>query len=94
MAVNSLEWNRVNAWRLSQHCLAPRLKRQHLVKAATRTGGIQAQVLSAAELALWQKIIQALGLRRVLLVSDNHYLLRAELAFRASALGCFPARRR
>lgn len=51
-AMVSLSWRQVNAWRLSQHCLAPRLERQDFVQAARRTGGIQAQVMSAAELAL------------------------------------------
>ena len=52
MAAISLTWQQVNAWRLSQHCLSQRLKRYDFVEAATRTGGIQAQVMSAAELAL------------------------------------------
>lgn len=54
--MKSLKWHQVNAWRLSQHCLSPRLKRQDFVKAVTRTGGIQAQVMSAAELALWARV--------------------------------------
>ena len=53
--MKSLTRRRVNAWRLSQHCLSPRLKRKDFVEAATRTGGIQAQVMSAAELALWAR---------------------------------------
>ena len=52
----ALTWSQVHAWRLSQHCLAPRLHRQDVVQAATRTGGIQAQVFSAAELALWARM--------------------------------------
>lgn len=56
MTLKSLKWNQVNAWRLSQHRLSSRLTRQDLVKAATLTGGIQAQVLSAAELALCARI--------------------------------------
>jgi hypothetical protein len=48
MTVKSLKWRQVNAWRLSQHCLSPRLKRWDFVKAVTRIGGIQAQVMSAA----------------------------------------------
>jgi len=52
VAVTSLTWNRVNAWRLSQHCLSPRLTRHNFTLAVARTGGIQAQVMSAAELAL------------------------------------------
>jgi hypothetical protein len=56
MAMQTLTWNQVNAWRLSHHCLAPRLKRQDYITAVTRTGGIQAQVMSAAELALWARV--------------------------------------
>ncbi len=54
--MKSLTWQQVNAWRLSQHCLSPRLKRQDYVQAVERTGGIQAQVMSAAELALWARV--------------------------------------
>lgn len=54
--MKSLKWLQVNAWRLSQHYLSPRLKRQDFVEAVTRTGGIQAQVMSAAELALWARV--------------------------------------
>jgi len=53
--VKSLKWNQVNDWRLSQHSLSQRLKRQDFVQAVTQTGGIQAQVMSAAELALWAR---------------------------------------
>jgi len=56
MTVKSLKWHQINAWRLLQHCLSPRLKRRNFVKAVTRTGGIQAQVMSAAELALWARV--------------------------------------
>jgi hypothetical protein len=56
MAVKSLTWNQVNAWRLSEHCLSPRLERQDFVEAVTRTGGIQAQVMSAAELAIGERV--------------------------------------
>jgi hypothetical protein len=56
MTVKSLKWHQVNAWRLSQHCLSPRLKRRDYVKAVTRTVGIQAQVMSAAELALGARV--------------------------------------
>src|ERR687884_667015 len=52
----SLSWDQVNAWRMSQHGLSPRLKRPDMVEAVTRTGGIQAQVMSAAELALWARV--------------------------------------
>src|SRR4051794_3210626 len=56
LTVKSLTWQQVHAWRLSQHCLSPRVERQDYLKAVTRTGGIQAQVMSAAELALWARV--------------------------------------
>jgi hypothetical protein len=54
--MKSLKWDQVNAWRLLQHGLSPRLNRRDLVEAVTRTGGIQAQVMSAAELALCTRV--------------------------------------
>ena len=54
--MKSLTWPQVHAWRLAQHALAPRLPCQDYLEAATRTGGIQAQVMSAAELALWARV--------------------------------------
>jgi hypothetical protein len=54
--MTSLQWRQVHAWRLAQHGLAPRLPMQDLVAAVTRTGGIQAQVMSAAELALCARV--------------------------------------
>lgn len=53
---HSLSWSQVNAWRLAQHGLAPRLKHHEAVAAVTRTAGIQAQVMSAAELALGARV--------------------------------------
>jgi hypothetical protein len=55
MSAHALTWNQVHAWRLSQHSLAPHVRGQDVVQAVTRTGGIQAQVFSAAELALWAR---------------------------------------
>ncbi len=54
--MQTLAWEQVNQWRLSQHCLSPRVKRENYLEAATRTCGIQAQVMSAAELALWARV--------------------------------------
>ena len=51
-AIQSLKWDQVNAWRLAQHYLSSRLQRPNFVKAVMATGGIQAQLMSAAELAL------------------------------------------
>src|SRR5215212_8628186 len=56
MTTIALTWNQVHTWRLAQHGLAPRLSRQDFLQAVSRTGGIQAQVLSAAELALWARV--------------------------------------
>lgn len=50
--MKSLTWNQVNAWRLAQHGLAPRLTHEALVEVPSRLYGIHAQVMSAAELAL------------------------------------------
>ncbi len=52
----ALKWYQVHAWRLSQHGLAPRFSSQDVVETVTRTGGIQAQVMSAAELALCTRV--------------------------------------
>jgi hypothetical protein len=56
MVLKPLLWRQVNAWRLAQHCLSVRLERYDLVRAATRTCGIQAQVMSAAEWALGSRV--------------------------------------
>jgi len=56
MTVKSLTWNQVNAWRLAQHGLSPRLKPGEIVEATVRACGIQAQLMSAAELALWARV--------------------------------------
>src|SRR5579859_2218386 len=56
LAMTALKWHQVHAWRLSQHGLSPRLSSQDFVGAVTRTGGIQAQVMSAAELALCTRV--------------------------------------
>jgi hypothetical protein len=55
MNVKPLTWQQVNTWRLSQQYLSPRLPHRNFVEAAIRTCGIQAQVMSAAELAFWAR---------------------------------------
>jgi hypothetical protein len=55
-AVKSLKWDQVNAWRLAQHFLSARLARADFVDAVMATGGIQAQLMSVAELALWARV--------------------------------------
>ena len=54
--MTALTWPQVYAWRMSQHCLSPRVSSQEAVSAVRRTAGLQAQVLSAAELALWTRV--------------------------------------
>jgi hypothetical protein len=52
----SLTWEQVHAWRLEQQCLAPRLGRGNFIEAAERVLGVQAQVVSAAELAIGARV--------------------------------------
>jgi hypothetical protein len=54
--MTSLNWQEVHAWRLAQHGLSPRFSSREWVQAVTRTGGIQAQVMSAAELAMCTRV--------------------------------------
>ncbi len=54
--MTGLTWTQVHAWRLAQHGLFPRFSLPDVVQAVTRTSGIQAQVMSAAELALCTRV--------------------------------------
>nr|BBH87045.1 hypothetical protein KTC_17960 [Thermosporothrix sp. COM3] len=54
--MHALKWYQVHAWRLSQHGLSPRFSSQDVASAVARTGGVQAQVLSAAELAICTRV--------------------------------------
>jgi len=45
-----------HAWRLAQHGLSPRFEKRDFVRPVTLTGGLQAQVMSAAELALMYRV--------------------------------------
>lgn len=54
--MEALKWSQVHSWRLAQHGLSPRLNSRDVVQAVTRTAGIQAQVMSAAELALCTRV--------------------------------------
>ncbi len=54
--MQALKWPQVHAWRLAQHGLSPRFARQDFLQAVRRTGGIQAQVMSAAELAMCARV--------------------------------------
>src|SRR6476661_3593498 len=57
-----LRWQQVLAWRLAQQGIAPRVGQGGLSEAARRMVGVQAQVQSAAELALGARVD---GLTRV-----------------------------
>lgn len=54
--MHTLTWPQVHAWRLAQQGLDPRFSSDGLLHAARVTGGIQAQVLSAAEMALGARV--------------------------------------
>ncbi len=54
--MRALKCHQVHAWRLSQHGLSPRLSSRDVAEAVRRTAGIQAQVMSAAELALFTRV--------------------------------------
>jgi uncharacterized protein YcaQ len=54
--VISLSWPQVNAWRLSQQGLSPHNSGQQFIQAVRQIGGIQAQVMSAAELAIAARV--------------------------------------
>jgi len=51
-----LTWPQVNAWRLTQQGLAERAKPTDLLDVVTRLGGVQAQLMAAAELALGLRV--------------------------------------
>src|SRR5918911_646621 len=57
----SLTWEQIRAWRLEQQCLVPRLDRRNFIRAVERVLGVQAQVMSAAELSIGAR---ADGLKR------------------------------
>src|SRR5437868_11911914 len=52
----SFTWEQVYAWRLEQHCLAPRLEHHNFISAVERVLGVQAQVMSAAELSIGARV--------------------------------------
>src|SRR5436305_9996136 len=54
--MTTLQWSQVHAWRMSQHGRSPRFSSHDVVGAVTRTAGIQAQVASAAELAMCTRV--------------------------------------
>src|SRR5690349_9103293 len=52
----SLTWEQVRAWRLKQHGLTARLDRRDFIRAVERVLGVQAQVMSAAELGIGARV--------------------------------------
>jgi hypothetical protein len=52
----ALNWQQVNAWRLTQHHLLPRAGHRELHAVVTRIGGVQAQVMPAAEWSLGARV--------------------------------------
>ena len=52
----SLTWEQVRAWRLEQQYLMSRLGRRNFVGAVERVLGVQAQVMSAAELSIGVRV--------------------------------------
>lgn len=51
-----LNWQQVHARRLARHHLAERLPRKAALQAVSAIGGLQAQVMSSAELQLWARV--------------------------------------
>ena len=51
-----LEWTQVHAWRLAQHHLLERAERSDMLAVIEHIGGLHAQLMSAAELALWARV--------------------------------------
>jgi uncharacterized protein YcaQ len=52
----TLTWAQVAAWRMARQGLAPRLPVAEAVALAGRLGGLQAQIMSSAELTLWARV--------------------------------------
>src|SRR5437763_3220055 len=52
----SLTWEQVHAWRLEQQYLVSRLGRRNFIGAVERVLGVQAQVMSAAELSIGARV--------------------------------------
>jgi hypothetical protein len=54
--VAELSRAQVNAWRLSRHHLAAREPKREMVQVVSDIGGLQAQVMSAAQIGLWARV--------------------------------------
>jgi hypothetical protein len=51
-----LTWEQASAWRANQHHLYERVEKSQMLAVVRRLSGVQAQVMSAAELALWARV--------------------------------------
>jgi uncharacterized protein YcaQ len=51
-----LTWPRVRAWRLARHHLLKAAPRARLTEVVADLGGVHAQIMSSAELALWARV--------------------------------------
>lgn len=54
--MHRFEWEQVNAWRLHRHRLVSRAPQSQLLALIGRLGGLQAQLMAAAELQLWARV--------------------------------------
>jgi Winged helix DNA-binding domain len=59
MSVRALTYEQVAGWRIARHRLAERAPRVALEAVASEICGVQAQVMSSAELALWTRVEDA-----------------------------------
>jgi uncharacterized protein YcaQ len=97
----ALSWAQVSAFRLHRHHLACRAHRQSLVTVVGDMGGVQAQLMAAAQMSLWarvqdltpQDVERALWAERTLvkawcLRGTVHLLPASELPVYAGALQC------
>lgn len=101
-----LRWAQVHRWRLAQQSLLPRAGAGQLLNVVTCLGGVQAQLMSAAELALWARledlapaaVEDALWQRRTMVKTwamrgTLHLLAAADLPLYVAARAALPIRR-
>lgn len=74
--MQQLSWQQVNCWRLAQHQLLARAEPDQLLAVVTRLGGVQAQLMSAAELALWARVKTITPEQIQQLLWEEHTLLK------------------
>jgi hypothetical protein len=56
LGVAELTWTQVLAWRMARHYLAAPAPKESWLDVVSRIGGLQAQVLSSAELSVWARV--------------------------------------